>query len=55
MPNSKVWRRVVYIKWKDVSRGSITRAQNIHKSFPRLVPCCLSVTEGFTFTVSQVV
>lgn len=47
----KVWRRVVYIKWKDAApHGAIARAQNIHKSFPRLIPSVLSVTEGWTFT-----
>jgi len=47
----KVWRRLVYIKWKDTaSRGAVALAQNIHKSFPRLIPSVLSVTEGMTFT-----
>jgi len=47
----KVWRRVVYIKWKDTAHpGSMAMAFNIHKSFPRLIPCVLSVTEGMTFT-----
>ena len=47
----KVWRRVVYIKWKQsASQAEIARAQNIHKSFARLIPVVLSVTEGFTFT-----
>ena len=41
----------MYIKWKDnASRAEVARAQNIHKSFPRLIPVVLSVTEGFTFT-----
>jgi len=51
MSSPKVWRRVVYIKWKDTaSRAEVAMAQNIHKSFPRLIPSVLSVTEGMTFT-----
>lgn len=51
MSSPKVWRRVVYIKWKDSAPpGAVARAFNIHKSFPRLIPSVLSVTEGMTFT-----
>mmetsp|Transcript_86527 Transcript_86527/g.217906 ORF Transcript_86527/g.217906 Transcript_86527/m.217906 type:complete len:251 (+) Transcript_86527:46-798(+) len=51
MPPPKVWRRLVYIRWKDSSSpGSVAMAFNIHKSFPRLIPCVLSVAEGMTFT-----
>lgn len=51
MSSPKVWRRVVYIKWNDASsKAAIAMAQNVHKSFPRLIPCVLSVTEGMTFT-----
>ena len=51
MASSEVWRRVVYIKWKaEASRGEVARAMNIHKSFPRTIPCVLSVTEGMTCT-----
>lgn len=50
-PPLKVWRRVVYIKWKDTADpGAIAMAFNIHKSFPRLIPSVLSVCEGRTFT-----
>lgn len=51
MSLAKVWRRVAYIRWKDTAcRASIAIAQNTHKSFPRLIPSVLSVTEGMTFT-----
>jgi hypothetical protein len=51
MSSQKVWRRVVYIQWKGTaSRAEIAIAQNTHKSFPRLIPSVLSVTEGMTFT-----
>jgi len=51
MSSPKVWRRVVYIKWKDTADpGAIAMAFNIHKSFPRLIPSVLSVCEGRTFT-----
>lgn len=51
MPSPKVWRRVVYIKWKHTAPpGSVAMAFNIHKSFPRLIPGVLSVSEGMTFT-----
>lgn len=47
----QVWRRVVYIKWKDTADpGAITQAFNIHRSFPRHIPSVLSVCEGRTFT-----
>lgn len=51
MPDPLVWRRVVYIRWKDSAPpGAVARAMNIHKSFARLIPTVLSVTEGMTFT-----
>lgn len=51
LSSPKVWRRVVYIKWKETADpGAIAMAFNIHKSFPRLIPCVLSVCEGRTFT-----
>eukprot|EP00930_Biecheleria_cincta_P000894 TRINITY_DN102087_c0_g1_i1.p1 TRINITY_DN102087_c0_g1~~TRINITY_DN102087_c0_g1_i1.p1 ORF type:complete len:275 (+),score=51.91 TRINITY_DN102087_c0_g1_i1:73-825(+) len=51
MSNPKVWRRVVYLKWKDTAPpGAVAMAFNIHKSFPRLIPSVLSVSEGMTFT-----
>lgn len=51
MASPQVWRRVVYIKWKDTaSPGAMAMAMNIHKSFPRLIPSVLSVCEGMTFT-----
>ena len=51
MASSEVWRRVVFIRWKaSASRGEIARAMNVHKSFPRTIPCVLSVAEGMTCT-----
>mmetsp|Transcript_126511 Transcript_126511/g.369653 ORF Transcript_126511/g.369653 Transcript_126511/m.369653 type:complete len:251 (-) Transcript_126511:53-805(-) len=51
MSSPKVWRRVVYIKWKDTAPpGAVAMAFNMHKSFPRLIPSVLSVSEGMTFT-----
>ena len=51
MTSNEVWRRVVYIKWKaSASHGEIARAMNVHKSFPRKIPCVLSVAEGMTCT-----
>jgi len=49
--SAQVWRRTVYIKWKDTaSSAEVARAFNIHKAFPRLIPAVLSVSEGMTFT-----
>jgi len=51
MSSPQVWRRVVYIKWKDsAGPDALAQAFNIHKSFPRLIPSVLSVCEGMTFT-----
>jgi hypothetical protein len=42
---------VVYLKWKDTApHGAVPMAFNIHKSFPRLIPSVLKVSEGMTFT-----
>lgn len=51
MPSPKVWRRVVFLKWKkNADPGALARAFNLHKSFPRSIPAVLSVSEGVTFT-----
>ena len=51
MATNEVWRRVVFIRWKEkATRGEVARAMNVHKSFPRAIPCVISVAEGMTCT-----